>query len=156
MSVKKVTIRPMRVADVPAVCKMMKGLATSFGDKAKITKRDLFMRCFGRKKLATVFLAQIDDKLIGFSLSREWWNFYLGIKIRTIDFLFVEKKYRSAGTGSALIKFVMQDAVKKDCVRLDIAAGIENKAANNLYRKMGFQQRNKRTIWYGMYFKKQK
>jgi predicted GNAT family acetyltransferase len=141
MPTQNIAIRPMRKNDAMQVCKMVKALAAHFGDKARVTERDLLTYCFGKEKLSTIFLAFDADKPVGLAITREWMNFYLGTKFRHIDFIFVEDKRRRSGTGAALIAFVAQDALKSGCRRLSLDVGIDNQAARALYEKLGFEKR---------------
>ncbi len=138
----------MHKADAARVSKMVKALAAGCGDEAKVTKRDLLTYCFGHKKLATILLAIVGQQPVGFAITREWINFYIGIKLRHVDFIFVDKRYRQAGVGSALMQAVAKDAVKAKCQRLSLDVGLENEGAARLYKKLGFVKRTDIAVHY--------
>ena len=141
MKKEKVTIRSLRKTDIPAACKMIRKLAAHFGDKAKVMPQDILRNCFGGKKLSTILLAVRADKPVGFAITRDWMNFYLGVKFKHIDFIYVEKKYRQTGIGIMLVKSVEKKAVKERCQRLSLDVGHNNISALSLYQKLGFEKR---------------
>jgi ribosomal protein S18 acetylase RimI-like enzyme len=135
------SLRLMRPEDAATVSKMIKWFAEGFGDKAKVREHDLLKYCFGRKQLSTVLLAFAEKKPIGFAITRDWMNFYLGIKFRHIDSIFIESTHRHAGVASAMIKFIAQKAANVGCHSLSLDVGKNNKIATSLYKKLGFEKR---------------
>lgn len=80
------------------------------------------------------------DKIIGATilttipenktLYPDWWIF--GMTVRT--------RYRGSGIGEGIMRMVMEKAYEEGAYRLNLLVFEKNKAAVNLYRKMGFGQ----------------
>jgi ribosomal protein S18 acetylase RimI-like enzyme len=138
----------MKATDARAAAKMMQALAVFHGDESKVTAQDLVAACLGRKKLASVLLAFAGTKPVGFSETYDWMNFVLGMTVRHIDQMFVDEKYRQCGIGSKLVKAITKDSIKSGCVQITVGATKDNEAANNFYKKLGFEERQPRGIRY--------
>ena len=141
MKKENITIRPLRKNDIPVACTMIRKLAAHFGDRAKVTPQDILKNSFGSKKISTILLAVLGNKPVGFAITRDWMNFYLGVKFKHIDFIYVEQTYRKKGIGLMLMKAVAKKAVKEGCQRLSLDVGHANTSALVLYQKLGFEKR---------------
>ncbi len=63
------------------------------------------------------------------ALYPDWWLF--GMLVRT--------RYRGAGIGEGLVRTVLEKAVEEGATRMNLLVFKQNRAAVNLYRKMGFR-----------------
>jgi len=61
---------------------------------------------------------------------QDWWLF--GLLVRT--------RYRGAGIGEGLVRMALQKAASEGGTKMNLTVLEQNRAAINLYRKMGFQQ----------------
>jgi GNAT superfamily N-acetyltransferase len=148
MNVVEVTCRRTRATDTKQVLRLIKALTASYGDVTSVTARDVARYSLGDHRVSTIFVASSSVRPVALAITRDWFNFYLGRRCRHIDFVFVEKERRRRGIASALITFVVRDAFSKGCSLVDIEAGLENDAANNLYKRLGFQSRINRSNRY--------
>jgi ribosomal protein S18 acetylase RimI-like enzyme len=144
----KLSIRPMRKSDVKSTARLIRALAAHFGDKAGVKERDLLTYCFGRHKLADILLARVAGKPGGVAITRDWMNFYLGVKFRHIDFIFVDPAYRGCGIGLSLMKAAANGAHATGCRCLSLHVGAGNKKADKLYRRLGFKRAARNTKYY--------
>ena len=94
-----------------------------------------------QNKEAVIFLA-IDstEKAVGFALN--YYSFSSVSLGRTLilNDLYVDKNYRNQGIGKQLIKTVFDFAKNTKAIRVDLETGLENKTAQRLYEKIGFQK----------------
>ncbi|MEM2937140.1 MAG: GNAT family N-acetyltransferase [Candidatus Bathyarchaeia archaeon] len=97
-----------------------------------------------RGENAVVFVAEVEGKIVGYSLgwvSQPWA--YKGKRGYICD-CFVEKSYRRQGIGKALIKAMLEWFIEKgvECVEADIYSN--NVPSLKLFKKLGFEEIFKR------------
>jgi len=83
--------------------------------------------CEKEKIIGATILTSIPENK---TLYPDWWIF--GMMVRT--------RYRGAGIGEGIMRMVMEKASGEGASRLNLLVFEKNKAAVNLYRKMGFGQ----------------
>lgn len=83
--------------------------------------------CEKEKIIGATILTSIPENR---TLYPDWWIF--GMIVRT--------RYRGSGIGEGLMRMVMEKASEEGAFRLNLLVFEKNKAAINLYCKMGFQQ----------------
>jgi ribosomal protein S18 acetylase RimI-like enzyme len=74
-----------------------------------------------------VFIRQFPEST---AFYQDWWLF--GLLVRT--------RYRGAGIGEGLVRMALQKAASGGGTKISLMVLEQNRAAINLYRKMGFQQ----------------
>ena len=86
-----------------------------------------------------VYVAEEDNKIVGFTIAE-----YLrgNIVKKTVEvkvaILFVDKNYRCKGIGTSLVNQIVNDCKKNGVKYLRIDNFVNNKEANDLYEKLGF------------------
>jgi ribosomal protein S18 acetylase RimI-like enzyme len=95
-------------------------------------------------KSTVVFVAEVNGKIVGYSLG--WFGHpwaYKGKRGYICD-CFVEKPYRRRGIGRALIKVMLDWFVKKgvECVEADVYS--KNIPSLKLFKSLGFKEISKR------------
>jgi len=83
--------------------------------------------CEKEKIIGAAILTTIPENK---TLYPDWWIF--GMTVRT--------RYRGSGIGEGIMRMVMEKASGEGAPRLNLLVFEKNKAAGNLYRKMGFRQ----------------
>lgn len=68
-----------------------------------------------------------------------------------LEDLHVSEELRGQGIGTLLVNTVINEAKKIGCYKLDLVCQLENKGAQELYKKMGFENLG---LEFKMYFKK--
>jgi signal peptidase len=86
-----------------------------------------FIACKKEKIVGSTILTTLSENN---TLYSDWWIF--GMNVRT--------RYRGSGIGEGLMRMVMGKASEQCVSRLNLLVFENNKAAINLYRKMGFRQ----------------
>jgi ribosomal protein S18 acetylase RimI-like enzyme len=86
-----------------------------------------FIACKKEKIVGATILTSIPENKI---LYPDWWIF--GMTVRT--------RYRGSGIGEGIMRMVMEKASEGGASRLNLLVFEKNKAAVNLYRKMGFRK----------------
>jgi RimJ/RimL family protein N-acetyltransferase len=86
-----------------------------------------FIACKKEKIIGATILTSIPENK---TLYPDWWVF--GTTVRT--------RYRGSGIGEGIMRMVMEKAAEEDASRINLLVFEKNKAAINLYRKMGFRQ----------------
>jgi signal peptidase I len=86
-----------------------------------------FIACKKEKIIGATILTSIPENK---TLYPDWWIF--GMTVRT--------RYRGSGIGEGIMRMVMEKAFEEGASRLNLLVFEKNKAAVNLYHKMGFRQ----------------
>mgnify|MGYP001085905886 CR=1 FL=1 len=125
-------------ADMPAVHKLIKELA-SFENEANavdITVEDLKKDGFGETPLFDIFIAELNDKIVGMALFYARYSTWKGPTIHLED-LIVTKEKRGLKIGSTLYKMVLDYAYKKGVKRVEWAVLDWNEPAISFYESTG-------------------
>lgn len=132
-------IRPAAVADVPAIARLIRGLA-EYERLAHIVTLDearLREHLFGPRPFAEVLLAEDAGRVVGFALFFYNYSTFLGQPGIYLEDLFVEPAHRGQGHGKALLAALARLAVERGCGRLDWVVLDWNKPAIRFYRSLG-------------------
>jgi ribosomal protein S18 acetylase RimI-like enzyme len=143
----KIKIRRFREADAAQVLNLNRALSAFHGVKTAMTAKQFVSACL-RDKLAKCLVAEIQGKIVGFSISHDWINFGYGTRICTVDQLYTDEKFRRYGIGLALVRRMAKEAVMRGCFRMEVLAARDNKAANAFYKHVGFFQRKNKSNKY--------
>jgi ribosomal protein S18 acetylase RimI-like enzyme len=136
---QSVIIRDCTVSDFKDIFVLLKQL---WPDKE--LHEDLLLQIFLEKMKSEKiwFLgAELEGKVVGFcslevksSLWQEGWMAY-------INELIVHEKCRGNGIGAGLLNTAVEVAKKQYCKRIELDSALHRKAAHNLYKKLGFENR---------------
>ncbi len=147
-SLPSLVIRPMRRKDAETLAEMMGKLAAFHGDKPVVTAKDFVDGCLGPNAMSIAMVAFMQSKPVGFAIAFDWMNFVRGIRVRTLDLLFVDENCRSMGVGKSLLAAMAEDALENGVQRLDTSAAKGNRKAKAFYERLGFSQRDKSSYRY--------
>lgn len=92
-----------------------------------------------RSEDTCLLVATENEDVIG-TLTLVFYHIPTGLKAYIEDVV-VDKDARGKGVGKALISYAIQLARKKRALKIDLTSHPARIAANKLYRKMGFTQR---------------
>jgi ribosomal protein S18 acetylase RimI-like enzyme len=87
-----------------------------------------------------VFIARVDGKIVG-SLTLVTFRIPTGIRA-WIEDVVVDESARGHGVGEALNQAAIAEARKKGAVTIDLTSRPSREAANRLYQRIGFVQRD--------------
>lgn len=95
-----------------------------------------------------VFVARIDDNIVG-SLTLVTFRIPTGIRA-WIEDVVVDETARGHGVGEALNQAAIQEARDKGAVTVDLTSRPSREAANRLYQRIGFTQRDTNVYRYSL------
>jgi GNAT superfamily N-acetyltransferase len=132
-------IRAATAADVPAIARLIRGLAEyeKLTHLVALDEERLRKHLFGPRPFAEVLLAEDDGRVVGFALFFYNYSTFLGEPGIYLEDLFVEPGYRGRGHGKALLVALARLAVERGCARLDWVVLDWNAPAIQFYRSLG-------------------
>ncbi|OGI15518.1 hypothetical protein A3K63_01720 [Candidatus Micrarchaeota archaeon RBG_16_49_10] len=137
-------IRLMTTEDMPYVMGLYHHLSDSYDDNIRSLKLAL------EHPSTMVFVAVVDSHIVGTAaLSMRAVPSY-GL-VGYIDDVVVDPSYRGKGYGKLITKFCADEAARLGCGRLELTCHPSRKEANQLYKGLGFSQRD--TNVYVLHFK---
>jgi GNAT superfamily N-acetyltransferase len=121
-----------------SVLKLIKELALfeKEPEAVEITETTLLEDGFGKKPLFQVFVAELDDKIVGMALFYERYSTWKGKALHLED-LIVRKEQRGKGIGNALYSEVLKYAYDHDFKRVAWEVLDWNKVAIDYYISTG-------------------
>jgi GNAT superfamily N-acetyltransferase len=132
-------IRTATAADVPAIARLIRGLA-EYEKLAHVLALDqdrLRQHLFGPRPFAEVLLAEDAGQVVGFALFFHNYSTFRAQPGIYLEDLFVEPSDRGRGHGKALLGALARLAVERGCVRLDWVVLNWNQPSIEFYRSLG-------------------
>jgi ribosomal protein S18 acetylase RimI-like enzyme len=88
-----------------------------------------------------VFVVEDGQKLVGVCslIIIENWG-HRGSKFAVADNVVVDPAYRGRGVGTALMRFVREQAEREACYKLMLSSNKKRTEAHRFYEKLGFEQ----------------
>ena len=132
-------IEPATEADVPAILRLIKGLAEyeKMADEVAATEQRLRDTLFGPRRFAEVVVGYAGTEPAGFAVFFHNFSTFLGAPGLYLEDIFVEPRWRGHGFGKALLAHVAQAAVARGCGRLEWSVLDWNEPAIGFYKKLG-------------------
>ena len=132
------TIREGKVEDMPSVLKLIQELADfeKESDAVLVTVEDLQKDGFGASPLFNIFVAEMENEIVGMSIFYARYSTWKGPTIHLED-LIVTKKKRGLKIGSALYKKVIEYGFDKGVKRIEWAVLDWNEPAITFYESTG-------------------
>jgi GNAT superfamily N-acetyltransferase len=131
-------IRKATSEDMPSVLELIQELATfeNEPDAVVVTVADLVRDGFGTQPLFHVFVAEVNQEIIGMALYYYRYSTWKGKTIHLEDLIVKEEK-RGTGTGFALYREIMKQGKKDNVRRIEWNVLNWNTPAINFYNKSG-------------------
>jgi GNAT superfamily N-acetyltransferase len=132
-------LRPATVHDVPLILDLIRGLAEyeRLPNAVVATEEGLRASLFGPVPAAEVMIAEMDGASAGFALFCHNYSTFLGRRGLWLEDLFVRPAFRGQGIGRALLAYLAEVAVARDCGRLEWSVLDWNEPAIGFYRSLG-------------------
>ncbi|WP_442681355.1 N-acetyltransferase family protein [Sphingomonas sp. ASY06-1R] len=132
-------VRIATPGDVPAIRQLIIALATyeRDPDAVRATEQSLHQTLFSQDAKVYAFVAEIEGNVCGIAiwfLNYSTWTGRPGIYLED---LFVAETARGTGAGRALLRALAQEAVARNCARIDWAVLDWNAPAMDFYRALG-------------------
>ena len=141
MNIANITIREATKSDLDSICQLATKFATSY-----IVQRSAFKESFTKVLIddsAIVFVASIDEKIIGYCLGFTHPAFYANGYVAWLEEIFVEEDFRKKDVGRILINRFEEWAKLKQCSLNALAT----RRAAGFYKAIGYEES-------AIYFKK--
>jgi GNAT superfamily N-acetyltransferase len=132
-------IRAGTVRDIPAIFRMIRGLAQyeHLEHEMKATVGRLRRSGSGRRRYFETLVCSQDGKVVGFALYFYAYSTFAGRPSLYIEDLFVLPEKRGNGAGKALLSALARIALKRGCGRMEWLVLRENEPAIRFYLGLG-------------------
>lgn len=130
---------PIRSKDAAGVTRLIKALGAFHGEALQTKPAMVRATACGRGKITNILVALAGEKPVGFIEFHYLANYRRAGLFASVDYFFVEEKYRGKGVGFALIRKAVAKALKDGCKALIIGADPANKVSNAYYARMGLE-----------------
>jgi GNAT superfamily N-acetyltransferase len=142
-------IKPATVNDVPLILSFIKKLAVyeRLEHEAVATEEILRETIFGERREAEVVIGYYQNKPVCFALFFHSFSTFLGRPGIYLEDLFVDEEYRGMGFGKALLVYLAQLAVERNCGRLEWAVLKWNEPAIKFYQSLGARPMDEWTVY---------
>jgi GNAT superfamily N-acetyltransferase len=143
------TLRAATIADVPLIRELIEGLATyeKLRDACVATNALLERALFGERPYAEVVIAEQAGDAAGFALFFHNFSTFLARPGIYLEDLFVVPSHRGRGVGKALLQYLAQLAVQRECGRLEWSVLNWNVDAIGFYEQLGARPQDEWTVY---------
>ena len=133
-------IRPGKKSDIPQVFDLIKELAEyeKALDKVSNTVEKLEEDGFGPNPVYELFVAEIENKIVGIALTYYRFSTWRG-KVMYLEDLVVKEHMRRKGIGKKLFDMVLDHAKVTRCVGLSLQVLDWNDLGINFYKKYNME-----------------
>ena len=133
-------IRPGKKSDIPQVFQLIKELAEyeKALDKVSNTVEKLEEDGFGPNPVYELFVAEIENKIVGIALTYYRFSTWRG-KVMYLEDLIVKEHMRRKGIGKKLFDMVLDHAKVTRCVGLSLQVLDWNNLGINFYKKYNME-----------------
>lgn len=133
-------IRPGKKSDIPQVFELIKELAEyeKALDKVSNTVDKLEEDGFGPNPVYELFVAEIENKIVGIALTYYRFSTWRG-KVMYLEDLIVKEHMRRKGIGKKLFDMVLDHAKVTRCVGLSLQVLDWNDLGINFYKKYNME-----------------
>ena len=127
-------IRYAKPSESKLILEFIKGIAEyeKLSDQVITTEAELYNSIFVEKS-AKVIIAFLDNIPVGFALFFYNFSTFKGRKGLYLEDLFVYKEYRGKGIGNALFNYLLSEAKKNNCGRMEWVCLNWNQPAIDFY-----------------------
>ena len=134
----KFNIRPAKPEETGLVLEFIKKLAAyeKCSDEVVADEATLYQSLFVEKAAEVVF-AEEDGVVIGFALFFHNFSTFVGRKGLYLEDIFIIPEKRGLGYGKAILKYLADIAIERNCGRMEWICLDWNKSALAVYRGIG-------------------
>jgi len=132
-------LRPSVPADMPVLFRLLQGKAEFDKKLHTLTGHPdaLKEHLFGKRTYIEAILAEVEGQGVGFATFLHNYSTFLTKPGLYLDDLFVLPDYRRQGMGKAMLTYLAQLAVERNCGRLEWLVAVWNEPAIAFYETMG-------------------
>ena len=138
-STTRISLRPAEERDIGVIREFIEELADyeHLSDEVVATEALLQRYLFGIRPTAEAVIAEYDGTPAGFALFFHTFSTFLARPGLHLEDLFVRPSVRGRGIGKALLHYLADLAVERDCARIEWAVLDWNEPAIRFYEKLG-------------------
>ena len=138
MNTKTFTIRPARPEEAGLVLEYIKKIAAyeKCSDEVVADEATIYRSLFVEHSAEVVF-GEEDGSVVGFALFFHNFSTFVGRKGLYLEDLFILPEKRGRGYGKALLKYLAELAVERNCGRMEWICLDWNEPALKVYRSIG-------------------
>jgi GNAT superfamily N-acetyltransferase len=142
------TLRPAAETDCAEILSFIKGLAAyeKLSHEVVATEEKLRQTLFGPRPAAEVIIGEYRDEPVAFALFFHSYSTFLAQPGIYLEDLFVEPAWRARGFGRALLSYLAQLTLERDCARLEWSVLDWNEPAIGFYHALGAQPMDEWTV----------
>jgi GNAT superfamily N-acetyltransferase len=131
-------------ADVPLVLSLITALAEyeKLRHEVIATEQSLNQALFGPRPSAEAVIARVAGSAAGFALFFHNFSTFLGKPGLYLEDLFVLPEFRGRSIGKALLQYLAQLALQRDCGRFEWAVLDWNRPARDFYESLGAEPKS--------------
>lgn len=137
-----ITIRAAKENEVKLILDFIKGIAEyeKLSNDVIADEKILYESIFVRNEAKVIIAFSEDDTPLGFALYFYNFSTFKGKKGLYLEDLFVYPKYRGKGYGNMLFKYLIDEAKRNNCGRMEWVCLKWNKPAIDFYNKKGARE----------------
>ena len=135
--------------DVPVILSLIKALDEYERMAADVVADEALVHAsfFGQAPSAEVVIARVGAEPVGFAVWLHNHSTFLGRRGLYLEDLFVVPEWRGRGIGRALLAYLAEVAVKRDCGRMEWSVLDWNEPAIKFYRSLSAKPMNEWTVF---------
>ena len=132
------TVRLACSDDAEAIYNMIAELSVyKHGLQDSLTSAEVIRNMlFGPESHTEAYLCEINDAVAGYAVITNSYSAWLGRRGIYMEDLYFSPDYRGLGVGKALLKFIAQEAVKRQCGRIEWSALSWDQPAQEFYQSI--------------------
>lgn len=132
-----VEVRSGTVDDVPLLLSFIRSMAEFEKLEVTATEESLRESLFGSRPAAHTLLAFVDGRPAAYVVYFFTFATMVGKRGLWLDDLYVSPEFRGKGIATALMRYLADFAINRECVRFEWMVLDWNKSAIGFYRKLG-------------------
>lgn len=146
---QNISIREARIEDAPLILRFITELATyeKAQNQVKASIPDLEATLFSEDSTAHAIICLVNNEPVGFGVYFYNYSTWLGQNGLYLEDLYVSPEFRNVGAGKAIIKYLANLAVKKNCGRFEWCVLDWNQPAIDFYHSIGATAQDEWTIY---------
>jgi GNAT superfamily N-acetyltransferase len=149
MNLTDFRIEPATERDVPVILSLIKALAEYERMAAEVVADEALVHAslFGPAPSAEAVIARVGAEPVGFAVWFHNHSTFLGRRGLYLEDLFVVPEWRGRGIGRALLAYLAQVAVQRDCGRMEWSVLDWNEPAIKFYRSLNAKPLDEWTVF---------
>ena len=133
-------VRQARISDISALANLFDKYRQFYKCESNVDLASEYLRARLEKKESIIFVCVMDDVAIGFTQLYPTFCSIEANRIFVLYDLYVINNHRRSGVGSNLMNAAKNYATSQGATRLDLETEINNKVAQALYEKLGYEK----------------